>query len=280
MSRTSTGSHQAPPLPALSLPFIQSLASRRARDSSGLFYADGVRFLVAAADAGIPIRGLVTSPRILKSTIGQMLVRRLRSRGVPELRVAPEELAALSHAPSNEPQGVGVVMRQTWEPWASQSAEHATCWLALEEVRSPGNLGTLLRTSEATGSTGLLALGSKIDPFDPGCVRATMGALFTRRLARATPAELAIWAKTHDVLVVGATGDATVDYRDISYSRPVVLVLGAERKGLSPAARSACDITVRIPMVGRTDSLNLAVAGSVLLYEVYSQRHPRPSPRK
>ncbi|MBX3187773.1 MAG: RNA methyltransferase [Labilithrix sp.] len=231
-----------------------------------------MRFLVAAVDAGAPIEAVVVAPRLLKSAVGQMLARRLRMRGVREIRVGADELERLS--PSREPQGVGIVVRQRWESLATVAAAHAACWLAIEEVRSPGNLGTLLRTTEAVGASGLVALSRSVDPFDPGAIRATMGALFTRRFARGSPAELSAWARRHEVVVVGASADAAIDYRQVSYARPVVLVLGGERKGMSPAARRACDVVVRIPMVGRTDSLNLAVAGSVLLYEVWSQRHP------
>jgi TrmH family RNA methyltransferase len=158
-------------------------------------------------------------------------------------------------------------------------------WLALEHVCSPGNLGTLLRTSEAVGATGLVALGAGVDPWDPAVVRATMGALFTRRIVRAGARVLRAWARRHGVAIVGADGEGARDFREVSYRRPVVLVLGDERKGLSPVQRAACDELVRIPMTGRTDSLNVAVAKktwrSVLLYEAYAQRHPldRPTAR-
>jgi len=251
---------------------VLALRDRRERERTKTFFVDGVRFLVAAVDAGATIEGVVVAPKMLKSAIGQMLARRLRARGVPELRVDPVTYGSLST--SHEPQGVGAIVRQAWSDLDVLPAEHGACWVAIEDVRSPGNLGTLLRTSEAAGASGLVALGRNVDPHDPGSLRATMGAIFTRRLARASPEGLSAWARRNRVLVVGASGDATVDYRQVSYSRPVVIVLGAERKGLSSAARRACDVTVRIPMVGRTDSLNLAIAGSLLLYEVWSQRHP------
>ncbi len=260
---------------ALRVEQILALRNRRARDETQRFFVDGVRFLVAAVDAGAPIEGIVVAPRLLKSAVGQMLARRLRARGVPELRVDAATYAELSLA--HEPQGVGAVVRQQWTPLRDVLVEHAACWLAIEDVRSPGNLGTLLRTSEAVGASGLVALGRSVDPHDPGALRATMGSIFGRRLAHGSPESLAAWARGGRAIVVGASGDATADYRSLSYERPVVLLLGAERKGLSPAARRACDAMVRIPMTGRTDSLNLAVAGSVLLYEVYRQRHPVPA---
>jgi RNA methyltransferase, TrmH family len=256
----------------VSLEHVAALRTRRARDETGRYFAEGVRFLVAAVDAAAPIEATVVVPALLKSAIGQLLVRRLRQRGIPELRVDRETFARLSSA--RDPQGVGVVLRQHLDPLRRVPMEHGACWLALESVQSPGNLGTLMRTSEAAGGSGVIALGPSVDPFDPNTVRATMGALFTRRLARASPTELSAWARAQGAIVIGASGDASTDYRAVRYDRPVVLVLGGERRGLSPHARGACDAVVRIPMAGRTDSLNLAVAGSILLYEVWSQRHP------
>ena len=157
------------------------------------------------------------------------------------------------------------------------------CWIALETIRSPGNLGTILRTCEAVGAAGLILLrprGAVIDPHDPDVVRASLGAVLSRRLVRATPSELRGWARRSDCVVVGATPKGSHDYRAVSYRRPVVLMLGDERKGLSPRQQALCDVTVRIPMAGRGDSLNVAVAAGVLLYEVQNQRHPMHKPGK
>jgi TrmH family RNA methyltransferase len=149
----------------------------------------------------------------------------------------------------------------------------------VEGARSPGNLGSLLRTCLATGARGVFVVGDG-DPYDPGCVRATMGALHGLQLARATPEELARLARRDGVRVVGACPDGALDFRAPSYRGPTVIVLGCERKGLTPAIRRACDALVRIPMVGPLDSLNLAVAGSIVLYEAFGQRHPRQSERR
>ena len=165
-------------------------------------------------------------------------------------------------------------MRQRWTRLDEVGALHDACWLALSAVQSPGNLGSLLRTADAVGAAGLLALGADVDPHDPAVVRATMGSVFSRVFARATPGELVAFARRTGCTVVAAAPRAAHDYRAVSYRRPVVLLLGGERRGLADDELRAADVTVRIPMVGRTDSLNLAVAASVLLYEVYAQRHP------
>jgi TrmH family RNA methyltransferase len=167
------------------------------------------------------------------------------------------------------------VVRQRWR--AIERLEKGDLWLAVESVRSPGNLGTLLRTSLAVGARGLFVLGDA-DPFDPACVRATMGALESLVLARVTREGLVRLVREARGRLVGAAPQARVDFRAAAYGGTTVVVLGSERSGLTDQTRGACDTLVRIPMAFGVDSLNLAVAGSVLLYEALRQRD-RISPR-
>ncbi len=145
----------------------------------------------------------------------------------------------------------------------------------LEAVRSPGNLGTLVRTSEAVGGAGFILVGPRIDPFDPAVVRASMGAIFRQAFIRTNGRSLRNWLRRHCLRAVGASPDGPAELHRFGFPRPTVLVLGEEREGLSPPQRGLCADLVRIPMVGAADSLNLAVAGSLLLYEVYRARSAR-----
>jgi TrmH family RNA methyltransferase len=122
------------------------------------------------------------------------------------------------------------------------------------------------------GGAGLLLLGDSADPYDPGAVRASMGALFALRLARATFDEFAAWKRQRACTVVGTSDAAAQDYRAVAYRPPLVLLMGSERQGLSPDQQALCDAVVSIPMVGRSDSLNLAVATGVMLYEIFNQQ--------
>jgi len=142
-------------------------------------------------------------------------------------------------------------------------------------VQSAGNLGTLIRSCAAVGAAGLMLIDSSADPYDPGTVRATMGALFSQRIVRATAAEFRAWKQRHGCTLVGTSPAGAEDYHEMDYPERVVLFLGSEKKGLSPDEQAMCDRMVRIPMVGDTDSLNLGVAGSVLLYELFNQRRDR-----
>jgi TrmH family RNA methyltransferase len=146
--------------------------------------------------------------------------------------------------------------------------------VALDAIQYPGNLGTILRTCDATGAAGVILLGATSDPYDPESVRASVGAIFSLQLARASPAEFAAWKRERGISVAGTSPAAALDYRAAAYAPPVVLLMGCERSGLPPALQALCDVLVRIPMVGRSDSLNLAVATSLMLYEVFRQRRP------
>jgi TrmH family RNA methyltransferase len=144
-------------------------------------------------------------------------------------------------------------------------------WVALVEPADPGNLGTILRTADAVGVAGVIVLGDATDPYDPAALRASMGAIFAVQLARASFDEFAAWKRACGVFLVGTSDQAPVDYQEVAYPQPLVLLMGSERQGLGPEQQALCDLMVRLPMRGRSDSLNLAVATGVMLYELLSQ---------
>lgn len=239
---------------------------RRYRDTHGLFFVEGVRNFVTAVDQGYTFDALLYSERLLISPVARKLVRRLKRAGVPFARVSPEQFRAVSQ--SERASGVGAVLRQRIQSLAQVAPGDHPCWVALTHVRSPGNLGTLMRTSAAVGAGGFILLGGGVDPFDPAVVRGSMGGLFQQQLVRAGTEQLGQWVHRHGLLVVGASPDGTLDYDDAPYTRPTVLMLGSERRGLDYEQRALCQEIVRIPMVPGADSLNLAVAGSLLMYAV------------
>lgn len=168
--------------------------------------------------------------------------------------------------------GVGAICGQRWSKLHETSPGSELCWIILEQVNSEGNLGTLIRTSEAIGGAGFILIGRSIDPFAPTVVRATMGALFTQRFIRTDIKSLDHWIKRHHHHVIGASPDGRTNFHRFHYPRSPLLFLGEERKGLTEKQHRLCRHLVRIPMVGKADSLNLGVAGSLLMYEVYRSR--------
>jgi len=125
---------------------------------------------------------------------------------------------------------------------------------------------------DAVGASGVILIGDSTDPYDPTAVRASLGAIFSQRVVKASFAQFAAWKRRHGCFVVGTSPAASADYRQIPYPTRVVLFMGSERVGLSPEQEAVCDAMVRIPMVGRCPSHHVAVATGIVLYEIFSQR--------
>lgn len=249
---------------------IRALRERKERERSGLFFAEGLHLVTEAVQVGERIETLIVAPELLASAHGQEIVARARQNGAACLEVTAEVYNTLSMRENF--QGIGAVMRQKWERLETVRLGAELCWVALDAVQYPGNLGTILRTCEAVGGGGAILIGNTADPYDPTAVRASTGAVFTQRLVRTSFASFAAWKETQSYVVVGTSPSAVEDYQTVCYRPPVVLYMGCERAGLSQEEQTLCDVMVRIPMVGRTDSLNLAVATGIVLCEIFNQR--------
>lgn len=256
---------------------IRRLAQRKAREQTGFFFVEGIRIVAEAIQLQAPIETLVLAPDLLTSSFAQAL---LQAHDLPHLPVTAEVFRSL--ALKDNPQGLGAVVKQQWSELSSISQQRAAssqaipqCWVALASIQDPGNLGTILRTSDAVGATGLILLDQTTDPYDPAALRASTGAIFGQTLVRASFADFATWRAQQNLFIVGAAGDAPLDYREATYPLPLVILMGSEREGLTPSHQALCDALVRIPMVGRCDSLNLAVATSLVLYEMFRQNQPK-----
>lgn len=258
--------------PTLALSELRRLlTSRDERERTGRFFADGLRPVVQALAApGTRIEQLVLAPELLNNPLGESLRERLRAQRIPEVTLSASQYRQLSQL--EEPQGVGVIVQRRPQRLSWLSPTDGEFFVALDTIRSPGNLGTILRTMDAVGASGLILIGGEIDPFDPRVVRATMGSLFAQHIVRTTEQEFASWRTQHGVALVGTSPHAATSYRELAWPQRTVLWLGGERAGLSQDQQAACDTVVRIPMVGTCDSLNVATAAAVLLYEVSFSR--------
>lgn len=249
---------------------IRKLRDRKFRRASGLFYVEGLRLVGEAIELGAAIEFLIFSPELLVSEFGADLILRAKAGGIPSLEVSANVFRSISL--KERPQGIGAVVRQRWQHLDQVHSAPDDLWIVLGEVADPGNLGTILRTSDAVGAKGAILLNHSTDPYDPTAVRASMGAIFSQSLVRANLDEFAAWKGRTGCRVVGASGSAELDYHEAHYPNPLALMMGSERHGLGPAHLKLCDLVVRIPMVGRSDSLNLGVAAAVILYEIFNQR--------
>jgi TrmH family RNA methyltransferase len=249
---------------------LRALQTPAGRTESGEFLIEGVRPLAEAVKLGVRIEKLIVVPKLLEGRPAEKLVKQLRIKGVPCLGMLPEVYYSFSQA--EEPQGVAAIVRQRWEPLETVRPGQGLCWVVAEAVQSPGNLGTIIRTCEAVGAAGLILLGDGADPYDPATVRASMGALFGIRFVRSTGVLFAEWKTRRQVTLVGTSPSAREDYQAIDYPRPTMILMGCEKRGVTPEVMALCERQVKIPMVGRSDSLNVGVATSLMLYELFNQR--------
>ncbi|MEI7769408.1 MAG: RNA methyltransferase [Chloroflexales bacterium] len=257
---------------------IRALRQRKERERTGLFFIEGVRLVGEAVQLGADVQALVVAAELLASPFARDLVDQQAAAGAQIIEVSAEVFAGLSQ--KDGPQGLAAVARQRWTPLSNVRLGQPPGWVALVDSADPGNLGTILRTADAVGAAGLILLGATTDPYDPAALRASMGAIFAVQLARASFDEFAAWKRSSAAFLVGASDKAPVDYQDVAYPQPLVLLMGSERQGLSPAQQALCDQLVSLPMRGRSDSLNLAVATGVLLYELLSQDRRADSPSR
>lgn len=270
MAGVKSSSHERLDVEA-TLTQVEKLQCNRAhRNASGLFYIEGVRNFVKAIDNNFDISAIVFSEKLLTAPLARKLVRRSRRAGVPCISVTPEQFRRVSQ--TERASGVGAIAHQRWLKLHDILPQAGLCWVVLETVRSPGNLGSLIRTSEAVGGAGFIFIGTSVDPFDPDVVRASMGSLFNQKFVRTNLSALRHWLRHHDCSSIGASPDAIADFHQFNYPASTLLFLGEERQGLTPQQRDLCQHLVRIPMVGAVDSLNLAVAGSLLMYEIYKSK--------
>jgi RNA methyltransferase, TrmH family len=250
--------------------FLRSLQTSQSRSRSGSYLIEGIRHVARALEECAPIQLLFVDPTVLSNPFGQKLARRLRQSGVPCLRLEPQLYRSLTLAA--EPQGMGAVVRQKWSSLGVTRPNHGSLWLAVESIDSPGNLGTIIRTAEATGVSGVILLGAVADPHEPAAIRASMGSLFSQKLVRCSGREFIHWARASGVTIVGSSPAGLLDYKGFHCHWPAVLLIGSEKHGLSHQLAEVCDFMVRIPMLGGADSINAAVAAGVLLYELFDQR--------
>ncbi len=250
---------------------IRSLEMRKARRDTGLFLAEGASVLVAARDAAWKPTMFVFKAGSASSGVHCELLAWAEGAGAECLEVSEAVLGKI--AAKDNPQTVLGVFEQRWAAApVPEKIPAGALWVALEGVRDPGNLGTIVRTADAVGASGVALIGNSVDPYGREAVRATMGSIFTVPLARMTVAECRPWLARWTGDIVGTHLGATEDFRAQSYRTPTLLLMGSEGPGLSQELSDACTRLVKIPMAGRLDSLNLAVATALMLYEIAKDR--------
>lgn len=260
-----------PPIaPTFSLRACRRLHSRKERRETGRFLAEGIRPVLAALRAGTKIDLVLYTPELFRgSQHAQAALDLALSLHIPCQQLTKAEFGSL--ATRDNPQGIACVGRQAWSSFTDLSGNDSSI-VALYAPQDPGNLGTIIRTCDATNTAGIVLIGESVDPWHPGVIRASMGAIFDTRLVRCSEKDFARWAPHQDMPVIGASDRGSADYASYSYPEAFVLLMGSERQGLPSVLEDVTTKMVRIPMAGEVDSLNLAIATSLILYEAWNDR--------
>ena len=256
---------------------MRQLREKRHRREEGLFLAEGLRILTEARESGRIPEYLFFARDSAGHPLVRALIADVEGTGGEAIETVPDILSKLSG--KDNPQAVVGVFPEFATSLDSLDRSSADIWLVAERLRDPGNLGTILRTGDAVGTGGLILIGECVDPFSVEAVRASMGALFTVPIVQADWADFIPWLRAGPGQLVGLSLDTDTDYRAATYQAPTFLLTGNEAQGMPADYAAACDLLVKIPMLGKADSLNAAVATAVMAYEVLAQRRAESSRR-
>lgn len=249
--------------------FLRSLREKKHRRREGKFLAEGLRLLTDARACGILPEQLVMASGRPPHPLLDELERAVVASGGEVIEMDEDILAKVTG--KDNPQAVAGVFAEFDTRLAGIDRHAAPIWLVAQALRDPGNLGTMLRTGDAVGAGGLILIDDCADPFSVEAVRASMGAVFTQRIGTARWDEFIPWLRSGPGRLVAASLRDPTDYRQAAYAAPCFLLIGNESQGLPETYEAECDLRVTIPMRGRADSLNAAVAGAVLAYEALAR---------
>lgn len=234
-----------------------------------MFLAEGLRILSEAQASGrLPEQIFFTSESEGHARVAA-LIAAVESAGGEAIRTDPALLSKLSG--KDNPQSVVGTYRE-WDVSLDRiDRSEAPIWIVAQALRDPGNLGTMLRTGDAVGAGGLILIDDCTDPFSVEAIRASMGAMFTQKVASARWQDFLAWLRAGEGQLIATHLEGAVDYQQPRYQSPAFLLVGNESAGLPDDYAAACDLSVKIPMMGRADSLNAAMASAVMAYELLNQ---------
>ena len=236
---------------------LRALRTHKGRVEQRRFLAEGERSLAEASAAGWRAEYLLVAPGAVRNVVPADRTIDVSLEVLEKItgRDNPQPHLAVFAEPDAASRDLGAL-----------NARSATRWLMIEAPRDPGNLGSCIRSADATATGGVILVGDACDPFSIECVRATMGSIFAVPIFRVTREEAMALLGRWPGESVATAADGSVDYVEIGFKAPAMLVIGTEAEGLSSELRGACTSVARLPMLGRAESVNLAVAAGVFLY--------------
>ena len=245
---------------------LRSLRDKKARRSERMFLAEGLRIIAEARDSGLLPEIIAFSAEGAKHPLAAEIIAATEAAGGEAIETTADILSKMSG--KDNPQMLLGAYRQPDTSLERIDRSAAPLWIVAQALRDPGNIGTILRTGDAVGAGGLILVDECADPFSVEAVRASMGAVFTQAVATARWPDFLAWLRSGPGQLVGTSLKATHDYLDAKYEKPCFLLIGNEQHGLPPDYEAECDLLVKIPMAGRADSLNAAVAAAVMAFAV------------
>ncbi len=249
---------------------IVRLRERSERDKSGLFLIEGYRELLRAADSGKKFESLFICPELFLGENEGSLIEKITSQKIPLYVCSEPVFRKISYR--DRPDGLIAIAPQMHSALEQMKLSKAPFLVVAEAIEKPGNLGTILRSSDAVGVDGLIVCDRCTDIHNPNVVRASVGTLFTVPVVEADGQKTLDFLKKNGIKIVAATPGATQEFTKVDLTGPVAIAVGTEQLGLSERWLSQADVCVKIPMLGVADSLNVAMATTLLLYEVQRQR--------
>ena len=249
---------------------LRTLHTRKGRAETGLFLAEGARLVEQGLKQGWSAETLLLSATAAnRPHISEIAV--MAENAGTRVVEAPERLMA-KIARKDNPQSILASFKQNPAPLEALDASEPGLWIALYEVRDPGNLGTILRTADCSGARGVILLETCCDPWSVEAVRASMGSIFDCPVALASFEDFNAWRRENDLKMTAASVNGTTRHDKVDYGDRHVLLMGNEQAGLPPGIEAQCDTLALIPMRGGADSLNLAQSTAIMTYEIWRQR--------
>src|SRR5437868_11929309 len=245
---------------------LRSLRDKKARRAEGLFLAEGLRILTEARDSGQLPEIVAFSPEGASHPLAAQIIAATEAAGGDAIETSADILAKMSG--KDNPQMLLGAYRQPDTSLERIDRAEAPLWIVAQALRDPGNIGTILRTGDAVGAGGLILVDDSADPYSVEAVRASMGAIFTQQVASARWPEFRSWLRAGEGQLAGTSLKAADDYLDADYHRPCFVLIGNEQQGLPADYEAESDLLVKIPMAGRADSLNAAVAAAVMAFAI------------
>jgi RNA methyltransferase, TrmH family len=245
---------------------LRSLRDKKSRRTERLFLAEGLRILAEGRESGRLPRIIAFSPEGSRHQLASEIISATEAAGGDAIETTPEILSKMSG--KDNPQLILGAYPQPETALEHIERTNAPLWIVAQALRDPGNIGTILRTGDAVGAGGLILIDDSADPFSVEAVRASMGALFTQEIATAKWDEFIPWLRSGEGQLVGTSLKASCDYLEGEYRKPCFLLIGNEQQGLPADYEAECDLLVKIPMAGRADSLNAAVAAAVAAFAI------------